>query len=258
MENGIRLNDNFISQVIFRIEFQTIKELLGNDKNVVKDFAEKISDKFPILEVIPRNKINLNIDINSGDPKKITKEGEFVWVFKSNNHKKIVTLTANNLVLEYQEKAYSGFHDFLNEILLLITAFDQYDYGELKFLGLRYINQIADIDITNNIGEYFNPDLTNMAIINNLEKNDETLVQIFSKVNSKKDDYLVTMQYGLFNPRFPNEDANKIFILDYDCVLHNINTLDEIKCNLIDMNHLIFDKFDYSIMSKFEKLIKGE
>ena len=97
-----------------------------------------------------------------------------------------------------------------------------------------------------------------MAIINKLEKNDETLVQIFSKVNSKKDDYLITMQYGLFNPRFPNEDANKIFILDYDCVLHNINNLDEIKDNLIDMNHLIFDKFDYSIMSKFEKLIKGE
>ena len=61
MEKGIRLDDNFISQVIFRIEFQTIKELLGNDKNVVKDFAEKISDKFPILDVIPHNKINLNI-----------------------------------------------------------------------------------------------------------------------------------------------------------------------------------------------------
>lgn len=258
MEKGIRLDDNFINQVIFRIEFQTIKELLGNDKNVVKDFAEKISDKFPILDVIPHNKINLNIDINSGAPNKITKKGELVWVFKSNNHKKIVTLTANDLVLEYQEKAYSGFPDFLDEVLLLISAFNQYDYGELKFLGLRYINQITDMNVNNNIGEYFNPDLTNMAIINNLEKNDETLVQIFSKVNSKKDDYLITMQYGLFNPRFPNEDANKIFILDYDCVLHNINNLDEIKDNLIDMNHLIFDKFDYSIMSKFEKLIKGE
>lgn len=257
MEKGIRLDDNFISQVIFRIEFQTIKELLSNDENVVKEFSEKISDKFPISEVIPHNKINLNIDINSDTPK-IAKEGELVWVFKSDNHKKIVTLTANNLVLEYHEKAYSGFSDFLDEVLLLITAFNQYDYGELKFLGLRYINQITDINVNNNIGEYFNPDLTNMAIINNLEKNDETLVQIFSKVNSKKDDYLITMQYGLFNPGFPKEDANKIFILDYDCVLHNINKLDEIKDHLIEMNHLIFDKFDYSIMSKFEKLIKGE
>ncbi|MBO6109698.1 MAG: hypothetical protein J6P12_02340, partial [Methanobrevibacter sp.] len=92
----------------------------------------------------------------------------------------------------------------------------------------------------------------------NLEKNNENLVQIFTKVNFKKDDYLMTMQYGLFNPRFPNVDADKMFILDYDCVLHNISHVEEIKDNLIDMNHLIFDKFDYSITAKFEKIIKGE
>ena len=32
MEKGIRLDENFISQVIFRIEFPTIKKLTGNDK----------------------------------------------------------------------------------------------------------------------------------------------------------------------------------------------------------------------------------
>lgn len=55
MEKGIRLDDNFIIQVIFRIEFTTIKKLLGNDKTVIKDFAEKISEKFPISNVIPYN-----------------------------------------------------------------------------------------------------------------------------------------------------------------------------------------------------------
>lgn len=258
MEKGIRLDDNFISQVIFRIEFTTIKKLLGNDKTVIKDFAEKISEKFPISNVIPYNKINLNIDVNSGQPQKITKEGELAWIFKNKDHKKIVTLTANDLVLEYQEKAYSGFTDFLEEVLLIISAFNQYDYNKLNFLGLRYINQINNTEVNNNISEYFNPDLTNMAILNNLEKNDEDLIQIFSKVNAKKDDYLMTMQYGLFNPSFPNVEKDKIFILDYDCVLHNINSTDEIKENLIDMNHLIFDKFDYSITPKFKKLIKGE
>ena len=258
MKKGIRFNDNFISQVIFRIEFQTIKKLLGNDEHVVDDFFEEISDIFPIKEVIPHNKINLDIDINSGQPKKITKKGDLVWRFKSMNNKKIVTLTANELVLEYKEKEYSEFPEFLEKVLLLINALNNYDYGKLKFLGLRYINQITDMNVNSNIGEYFNPDLTNLSIINNLEKNDEDLVQFFSKVNSKKDDYLVTMQYGLFNPNFPNEKSNKIFILDYDCVLNNIADLDEIKDNLIDMNHLIFDKFYYSITSKFEKLIEGD
>ena len=41
MEKGIRLDKHFISQVIFRIEFPTIKKLTGNDKEVVKDFANK-------------------------------------------------------------------------------------------------------------------------------------------------------------------------------------------------------------------------
>lgn len=258
MEKDVRLDENFISQVIFRIEFPTIKELLGDDKDIVKNFANKISSIFPILDVIPHNKINLDIDINSGQPRKITKEGDLVWVFKSNNYKKIVTLTANDLVLEYKEKAYSGFSGFLNEILLLVDAFNQFEYNELKFLGLRYINQITDMEVNNNVSEFFSPDLTNMAVINNLEKNDEDLVQIFTKVNFKKDDYLITMQYGLFNPLFPDENADKIFILDFDCVLHNIHSVDEIKDNLIYMNHLIFNKFDYSITSKFEKRIKGE
>ncbi|WP_305514438.1 TIGR04255 family protein [Methanobrevibacter sp. V14] len=258
MEKGIRLDENFISQVIFRIEFQTIKELVGTDKFIVKDFANKISNVFPVLEVIPHNKINLDIDINSGQPRRITREGELVWIFKTQDHKKSVTLTANDLVLEYREKAYSGFSDFLDEILLLMDAFNQFDYRKLNFLGLRYINQVTDKNVNNNVSEFFSPDLTNMAIINNLEKNEENLVQIFTKVNFKKDDYLMTMQYGLFNPSFPNENADKIFILDFDCVLHNINYIDEIKDNLIDMNHLIFDKFDYSITSKFEKIIKGE
>ncbi|MCQ2971484.1 TIGR04255 family protein [Methanobrevibacter gottschalkii] len=258
MEKGIRLDEHFISQVIFRIEFPTIKKLTGNDKEVVKDFANKISGTFPISEVIPHNKINLDIDINSGQPPKITREGDLVWIFKNQNAKKIVTLTANDLVLEYRDRVYSGFTNFLDEILLLMDAFNQFDYQKLNFLGLRYINQITDKNVNNNVSEFFSPDLTNMAIINNLEKNNENLVQIFTKVNFKKDDYLMTMQYGLFNPRFPNVDADKMFILDYDCVLHNISHVGEIKDNLIDMNHLIFDKFDYSITAKFEKIIKGE
>ena len=252
------LKRNFLNQVIFRIEFPTIKELLGNDSNVTNDFAKKLSERFPISEVIPRNKINLDIDINSGQPPRITKEGNLVWIFKSENNKKIVTLTANDLVLEYRDKVYSGFPNFLEEIQLLINAFNQYDYQKLKFLGLRYINQITDKEINNNISEYINPDLTNMSILNNIEKNDEDLVQIFSKVNSKYNDYLLTMQYGLFNPRFPNFDSDKIFILDYDCVLHNINSTDEINEKLEDMHNVIFNKFDYSITPKFDKLINGE
>lgn len=255
MEKGIKLDNNFISEIIFRIEFSTISQLSGNNENAAKKFEKAISEKFPQHHVIPRNEINLNIDINSGQ-RQISEKGDLIWKFKSEDNKKEVILTANDLVLDYTRNAYNGFHDFLDEILLLINALCELNQFNLKFLGLRYINQIDKSEITNNIGEYINPDLTNLNVINNLEKNNEDLVQIFSKINFKKENYLLTLQYGLFNPNFPDPTSKKEFILDYDCVCTSINSPEDIKQNLIKMNKLIFDKFNYSITQKFEEYMK--
>lgn len=38
MEKGVRLKDNFLSEIIFRIDFTTILELTGNQKESPKKF----------------------------------------------------------------------------------------------------------------------------------------------------------------------------------------------------------------------------
>lgn len=255
-KKGILLKYNFINKVIFRIDFATINELAGKDSNAPQEFIKKISDKFTYDKAVPNNKdLNINIDINSGQVD-LQEDGNFIWIFNSKDTKKELTLTANNLVLDYKKNAYYNFHDFLEEILLIIGALNESFNVSLNFLGLRYINNINDPKITENIGEYINPDLSNMNLINNLEKNDEELVQIFTKLNFRKENYLLTLQYGLFNPNFPEVLSDKSFILDYDCVCNDISSIEEIKPNLKAMNKFIFNKFDYSITQKLLDLMK--
>ena len=58
------------------------------------------------------------------------------------------------------------------------------------------------------------------------------------------------MIIGFYNhTNDPNQD--KHFILDYDCVNRKITNIDDVKENLIKMNHLIFENFEYSITDKF-------
>ncbi len=257
MEKGVILDNNFINEVIFRIDFSTIFKLSGNDESAADQFKENILTEFPKFQVISHDKINLDIDINSGQ-RKISEKGDLVWIFKSNDYKKEVALTANELVLDYKKEAYCGFNKFLSDVLLLINALSGYGSFDLKFLGLRYINQFDDDEINKNLVKYFNSDLLNLEVLKNLENNDENLVQIFTKLNFRKENYLLTLQYGLFNPKFPDYEVNKEFILDFDCVIKDIDSIDDIKSNLIKMNKLIFSKFEYSISSELVRLMKNK
>lgn len=49
-------------------------------------------------------------------------------------------------------------------------------------------------------------------------------------------------------------DKNE-FILDYDCVNNNINSLDEINSNLTNMHKLIEEKFKVSTTKQFKEFI---
>lgn len=126
---------------------------------------------------------------------------------------------------------------------------------ELKFLGLRYINQINNPLINHNIEKYIDDSLYGNIITDNLN-DDEEIIQVFTKLNIKKKDYLFTLQYGFFNPKFPNSNENKEFILDYDCVTNKIQSPDEVKGYLIEMNHLIYNQFNNSITEDFEEFMK--
>lgn len=246
---------NFLNQVIFRIDFSRPIKLFDDDEYYLKKFKQQILNSFPNSERVPRNKFNLDIDLNSGRPKKLTAEGELGLLFKSEDNKKEVSLTSNELILDYKKGSYIQFRYFLDDVLMLINALKIFQNIELKFLGLRYINQINNPLINHNIDRFIDESLYGNIITDNLN-DDEEIIQVFTKLNIKKKDYLFTLQYGFFNPKFPNPNENNEFILDYDCVTNKIRSLDEIKRYLIEMNHLIYNQFNNSITEEFEEFMK--
>lgn len=250
MEKGVKLKNDFLTEVIFRIDFTTISEISGDKKESADKFRKVISSEFPNLEILQQKNINLGIDLESGHTNNISNKDNFCWIFRNSICDKEISLTSNNLILNYHKGAYNGFKSFLKDIYLLISALSTYELSKINFLGLRYINEITDININKNIKEYINSSLFNTLVLDDLEKENEKLIQIFSKLDFKKEDYLLTIQYGFFNPT-RNSDYEKNFILDYDCVDKNITDINDVTTKLKHMNYLIFKKFNYSVTDKY-------
>ena len=246
MQKGVILENNFLSKVIFRIDFTTILKIAGDKKEAAEDFQKKIFDNFPNVEIVHQNNVNINIGIGSKVPEKVTNKSNICWVFRNDNGNKEISLTAENLIFVCDNGSYRGFKLFLNDVMLIITALKEYLPFELKFLGLRYINQINDSEINNNVDIFINDSLSNSNIINDLN-DDEKLSQIFNKLSFQKDKYFLNLQYGMLNTQFPNPNGEKNFILDYDCINNHIKSIDDVEKNLREMNKIIFEKFEYSI-----------
>ena len=245
MQKGEKYENPYLNEVIFRIDFSNINSLYGNDKEASKDFHEKISKEFPNTIIKRNHEFNIGIDADTGKPTQISsQEGNFLWVFKNRKHDKSVELTSKSLILHYSKGAYTHFRYFLKDIILLIDALKNYDPKDLKFLGLRYVNQI-DGKTMQELQECINPSYFNNAI-NNLEENEE-FIQSLDKLSIRKEKYILNFQYGLFNAAYPDPNFDKDFILDLDCTTNNIETIDDVLSELKRMNKYIWSKFENAI-----------
>lgn len=257
MTKGIRFEKNYINEIIFRVNFSNILKLSGDNKEAAEEFRKIIFKDFPNIKFKFNKNINLKLNLESGESESLMKEGNLTWIFTNNDRNKEIKLNANSLILHYKKGAYIGFKQFLDDILLMFDALTYYTPYKLNFMGLRYINQINEDGIDEkNIKKYINPSLINDVILD-LEDGEE-FSQCLSRIDSIKDNYNFTFQYGFFNPGFPDPTFKKDFILDYDCQLKNINLINSSE-NLINeienMNFFIYRKFDYSITDDLKKLM---
>lgn len=248
MEKGVILKDNFLNETIFRIDFKTISELTGENPDNINKFKNKIQNNFPKLEVLQQK--SLNVHVEDDIPTSSVDKGNLCWVFHNEEYNKEISLSANNLIITYRRGAYSRFKYFLNDILSFLSALKEYGEIQLEFLGLRYINEINNSEINNNIHKYINQTLFNTKLLEDINDNNGDLIQIFSKLDFQQDDYNLTLQYGFFNPTI-NPEYEKHFILDYDCINKQITDIDEVLNHLRIMNKIIWKKFDYSITDEF-------
>lgn len=258
MTKGIRYNKNYLTGVIFRINFSNILQLSGKNKEAAEKFQKEIFDKFPNVHFQFNNNINVHIDIQESKLESKLEDGDLTWIFTDEQNIKQVELNSKSLILAYRKGAYEGFEEFLDDVSLILSALRWYMPFNLTFLGLRYINQIHEEVIDdNNIHEYVNESLINNVIFE-LEDN-EGFSQSFSRLDLLKDDYHLTFQYGFFNPEYPNVAVKKDFILDYDCKLTKIDSVNstlDVENELKKMNKIIYDKFKYSTTNKLKELME--
>jgi len=258
MTKGIRYKKNYLTEVIFRINFSNILQLSGKNKEAADKFQKEIFEKFPNVHFQYNNNVNVHVDIKEGKSQTKVEDGDLTWIFTDEQNTKQIELNSKNLILAYHKGSYIGFEEFLEDISLILMAMRWYTPFNLTFLGLRYINQIhEDVIDENNIHEYINESLLNNVIFE-LE-DDEGFSQLFSRLDLSKDDYQLTFQYGFFNPDYPNTDTKKDFILDYDCRLTKIDSVNsqfEIEEELKKMNKIIYDKFKYSTTEKLKELME--
>lgn len=258
MTKGIRYKKNYLTGVVFRINFSNILQLSGKNKEAGEKFQKEIFDRFPNVHFQFNNNINVQVDIQEGKSESKLEDGDLTWIFTDEQNIKQVELNSKSLILAYRKGAYEGFKEFLDDVSSILNALRWYMPFNLTFLGLRYINQIhEDVIDDNNIQEYINKSLLNKVIFE-LEDN-EGFSQLFSRLDLSKDDYQLTFQYGFFNPEYPDTAAKKDFILDYDCKLTKIDSVNskfEVEEELKKMNKIIYDKFKYSTTDKLKELME--
>lgn len=258
MTKGIRYKKNYLTGVVFRINFSNILQLSGKNKEAGEKFQKEIFDRFPNVHFQFNNNINVQVDIQEGKSESKLEDGDLTWIFTDEQNIKQVELNSKSLILAYRKGAYEGFKEFLDDVSSILNALRWYMPFNLTFLGLRYINKIhEDVIDDNNIQEYINKSLLNKVIFE-LEDN-EGFSQLFSRLDLSKDDYQLTFQYGFFNPEYPDTAAKKDFILDYDCKLTKIDSVNsqfEVEKELKKMNKIIYDKFKYSTTDKLRELME--
>ena len=244
MKKGEKYEKPYLNEVIFRINFANIPKLSENNKEAAKDFREKISKEFPNLIIKRNHEFNIGIDVDTGKPTQISQDGRFLWVYKNRKHDKSIELTSKSLILHYKKGAYTHFRDFLDDVILLIDAIKSYDPKDISFLGLRYINQIDGKTIPD-LKECIQPKYFSDYVMD--LDDEEEFIQIMNKVSIKKRDYILNLQYGLFNAAYPNPNFDKDFILDLDCTTKKVKEIDEVADELKQMNSFIWFKYDGAI-----------
>ena len=258
MTKGIRYKNNYLTEVIFRINFSNILKLSGSNKDAAEEFRKAIFDEFPNVQFRFNNNVNVTIDVKSGKSQSLMEEGDLTWIFSNETNKKEVELNAKFLILHYKKEAYLGFKEFLEDVTKILESLRYYMPYKLNFMGLRYINQINEDFITeDNISEYINPSLTDNVIFELDEC--EKFSQIVTRLDLIKDYYNLTFQYGFFNPRFPDPTFKKDFILDYDCKITDmelVKTENDVLSEIKKMNKFIYEKFEYSTTDKLRELME--
>ncbi|MCH7850226.1 MAG: TIGR04255 family protein [Nanoarchaeota archaeon] len=243
---------NFISNIIFRIDFPTILEL---ENKLPSGFQSKIIDLFPILR--EPSELNINLSVSSGENlnKNQVSVGARTWQFYNKEKTKAVILSKNSLNLEYKNY-YSNFKELTSDIkLILKSLFEEYTIEIIDRIGLRYIDEIKlDSGDPLDWKDIICDDLTSSIRF----VSSKNLMRTMQEIYIKEDNYTIVFKYGIPNSLYPSKIVRKEFTLDTDCFLEGELSKEDI-INLLEEFHEVVKKtFEKSIGNNLRKIMNGE
>lgn len=132
--------DNYLDQVIFRIEFT--REIDHSQKSTTS-FYTGIKDIFPHKEDIKNTILEASFSQKKGG-RKISQAERYVINYRFTDESKNIILGLDPTTLFIEVKLYTNFDDLISKIDLVLDNLKRC-YGNLiiKRTGLRYINKIV-------------------------------------------------------------------------------------------------------------------
>lgn len=242
---------NFLSNVIFRIDFPVIKELAEKLPAGLKD---EILKDYPKLD--PIEQVGIHIE-NKGGDFKAEKETKITWKFKSKYEKLFVEIDPEYLAVISQE--YSNYPNFRKKIENITKKFFSI-YPDIKInrLGLRYINEIIMENEKDffNWGKYINANLVkNIDFITDKQSIRRTMQKMELACN---EEIMLRFICGIFNKTYPGQVVKKEFILDYDCYTKVSFDKEKLFERLDKFNKILSDYFEKSITENFRRILNEE
>ena len=244
---------NFLTNVIFKLDFQKILEL--NEKNPPSEFQKKIADKFPITNEL-RNKLLEFETKKETEDVSVKQERTLSWEFMNKEKTKKVIVDSQFLIVEFLK--YTTFEEFFQDIKFILGIFSElYCVKISKRIGLRYINQInipSGDPLDWNL--LINKDL--FGLTKNFLSDKDPILRSMHLLEVKQESYTLRFQFGLFNSEYPNPIARKEFVLDYDCFSVEEKETSDIFSRIEEYHAVIRNLFEKSIMENLIKIMNGE
>ena len=247
--SDLEFKNHYLQEIIFKVDFRNIGELLGRGANPDK-FVNIIKSEFPKSKAIAQQN---NVEISVENPEIENIEQNNMWAYTTDDDSKFIELSMNHIAISYDGTKYKS-QGLIEDIKLIIDALKEYGVHTVNKCGLRYINEIAPENEVSNWDDWINPKLHNFNPINTELKLMRALTQSEYQIRG----YNLDFTYGQFNLNYPNTEIKNDFVLDYDCYTSSLTDCDKLIEIFEEMHDIIKLLFKDSIGKELLEDLKGE
>lgn len=181
-----------IERALAVVHFSPIAKLGEAESVLVNEFQERVRREYPLFEPLLDARVRVAVD--SGGEMSAKQENVRLWQFVTTDRERKVTLTPSSLALEVQSPSYIGRVEFVEQVMVLVTALIKAaEPSHVMRVGTRILNTAAVSD-GEDPRELCNPELVSISKQEGLEAAD---LQWHFKVDEGK----MLLRSGLMPPK---------------------------------------------------------